>query len=169
MFFDGWYGVIRVIVVGISAYSYLVLLLRISGKRTLAKLNAFDFVVTVALGSTLSSVLVSSGVALAEGVAALTLLAALQYAVAWMSVRHQGFRRLVRSEPRLLYRQGFLRSAMRRERVTEGDLREAARRQGQADLEQVGAIVLETDGSFSVLSSIRPESSVRLPATGETD
>ncbi len=152
MFFDGWHGVLRVIVVGICAYAYLVLLLRVSGKRTLAKLNAFDFLVTVALGSTLSSVLVSSGVALVEGIVALTLLAALQYAVAWVSVRNERFQRLVRSEPCLLYRQGFLRAAMRRERVTEGDLLEATRRQGHAGLEQVDAIVLETDGSFSVLA-----------------
>jgi len=156
MFFDGWHGVLRVIVVGICAYAYLVLLLRLSGKRTLAKLNAFDFLVTVALGSTLSSVLVSSGVALVEGIVALTLLAALQYAVAWVSVRNERFRRLVRSEPRLLYREGFLRAAMRRERVTEGDLRQAARRQGHAGLERVDAIVLETDGSFSVLGSVPP-------------
>ena len=152
MFFDGWHGVLRVIVVGICAYAYLVLLLRVSGKRTLAKLNAFDFLVTVALGSTLSSVLVSSGVALVEGIVALTLLAALQYAVAWVSVRNERFQRLVRSEPCLLYRQGFLRAAMRRERVTGGDLLEATRRQGHAGLEQVDAIVLETDGSFSVLA-----------------
>ncbi len=168
MFFDGWYGVIRVIIVGVCAYTYLVLLLRVSGNRMLAKLNAFDFVITVAVGSTLSSVLVNSGVALAEGVAALTMLAALQYAVAWASVRNEGFQRLVSSEPRLVYRHGFLRAAMRRERVTDGDLREAARRQGQG-LEHVGVIVLETDGSVSVLSSVPEVPTMRLPAARETE
>ena len=55
MFFDSWAGLGRVLVVGVLAYSALVLLLRISGKRTLTKMNAFDLVVTVALGSTLAT------------------------------------------------------------------------------------------------------------------
>ena len=67
MFFDGWAGLLRVLVVGALAYAALVLLLRVSGKRTLSKMNAFDLVVTVALGSTLATVLPSRDVALAEG------------------------------------------------------------------------------------------------------
>ena len=49
------------------AYAALVLFLRISGKRTLAKLNAFDLVVTVALGSTLSAIILQESIALAKG------------------------------------------------------------------------------------------------------
>ena len=70
MIFDTWFGLLRVLVVGTAAYAALVLLLRASGKRTLAKLNAFDLVVTVALGSTLATVLLSKDVALAEGLLA---------------------------------------------------------------------------------------------------
>lgn len=44
------------LVIGVLAYASLILLLRASGKRTLSKMNAFDFIVTVALGSTLASV-----------------------------------------------------------------------------------------------------------------
>ena len=47
--FDGWEGVARVLVVGTIAYVALVVLLRVTGKRTLSKMNAFDLVVTVAL------------------------------------------------------------------------------------------------------------------------
>jgi hypothetical protein len=66
VFYDDWQGLIRVVVVGSAAYTALIVLLRVSGKRTLAKLNAFDFIVTVTLGSTLATVLLSSTVALAE-------------------------------------------------------------------------------------------------------
>ena len=118
MFYDGWLGLVRVLVVGTCAYLALVALLRISGKRTLAKLNAFDFVVTVALGSTLATVLLSSTVALAEGVAALVLLVGLQYVVAWASTRSRRVEQFVKSEPALVYHDGFLPAAMRRERVT---------------------------------------------------
>lgn len=74
MLFDGWYGLLRVLVVGVSAYVRLVALLRLTGKRTLSKMNAFDLIVTVALGSTLATVLLSGDVALAEGMLALALL-----------------------------------------------------------------------------------------------
>ena len=60
MLFDSWAGLGRVVLIGTLAYGALVLLLRISGKRTLSKLNAFDLVVTVALGSTLATVLLSN-------------------------------------------------------------------------------------------------------------
>ena len=74
MFFTHWFDLARVLIVGVSAYAALVFLLRISGKRTLSKMNAFDLVVTVALGSTLATILLSKDVALAEGLLALALL-----------------------------------------------------------------------------------------------
>jgi uncharacterized membrane protein YcaP (DUF421 family) len=153
MFFDSWYALLRVLVVGVCAYVALVCLLRVSGKRTLSKLNAFDLVVTVALGSTMATVLLSKDVALAEGVLAFVLLIALQFVVAWLSVRSPAVGRLVKSEPRLLFFRGrFLRDAMRRERVTEGEVIAAIREQGVPSPEGVEAVVLETAGTFSVLN-----------------
>ena len=67
---DGWTGLGRVLVIGPAAYLAMVLLLRASGKRTLTKLNLFDFVVTVALGSTLASVILTKSVGLMQGIAA---------------------------------------------------------------------------------------------------
>jgi uncharacterized membrane protein YcaP (DUF421 family) len=152
MFFQGWSGLMRVLVVSVLAYVTLVAMLRVSGKRTLSKLNAFDLVVTVALGSTLATVLLSKDVALAEGVVAFALLIGLQYAVAWTSVRSKTVERLVKSQPALLYFRGrFLEAALRAERMTEDEVRAAARAHGHASLETVVAVVLETDGSVSVL------------------
>jgi len=152
MFFDNWGGLARVIVVGVLAYVALVVLLRISGKRTLSKMNAFDFVVTVALGSTLATILLSKDVALVEGIVALGLLIGLQFVLTWLSVRSSTVDRLVKSEPTLLYhRDRFLRDAMRRERVTEDEVRAAIRGAGFASLESVEAVVLETDGSVASL------------------
>jgi uncharacterized membrane protein YcaP (DUF421 family) len=154
MFFDNWYGLLRVVVVGVSTYVCLVVLLRSTGKRTLSKLNAFDFVVTVALGSTLATVLLSSTVSLAEGVTALALLTGLQYAVTWTSVRWRPLRRAVRSEPTMLVYQGtLLRDAMHRERVTESEVLQALRMQGATSLAEVEALVLESDGSFASVAA----------------
>lgn len=154
MFFDSWLGLVRVVIVGSLAYLALVLLLRVSGKRTLSKMNAFDFVVTVALGSTLATVLLSQDVALAEGVMAFALLVGAQYLITYLSVRSDTIKQLVKSEPSLLFHEGtFVASAMKRERVTEEEVLAAVRQQGKVSLEQVGAVVLETDGTFSILSS----------------
>lgn len=159
MIFDDWAGIGRILVVTPLAYAALVLVLRISGKRTLAKMNAFDLVVTVALGSTLATVLLSSSVALAEGLLAFAVLIFLQFAVTWLSVRSNAVRRLVKNEPRMLFYDGeFLREAMRSERVTEGEIRAAARQQGIKDLDGIGAAVLETDGSVSVVPPADPGS-----------
>ena len=128
MFFDGWNIIGRTLVIGPLAYLAMLLLLRVSGKRTLSKMNAFDFIVTVALGSTLASIIVSEGVALAEGVTAFALLIFAQYVITYFSVRSKRFESFVKAEPTLLYHQDrFLYSAMRHERVTEQELRAAAR------------------------------------------
>lgn len=95
VFFGGWGGLGRTLVVGALAYGALVFMLRISGKRTLSKMNAFDLVVTVALGSTLATVLLNRSVPLAEGVVALGLLIALQFGITWASVRRERFQALV--------------------------------------------------------------------------
>jgi uncharacterized membrane protein YcaP (DUF421 family) len=153
MLFDSWSGLGRVLLVGSLAYVALVLLLRISGKRTLSKLNAFDLVVTVALGSTLATVLLSKSVALAEGALALGLLIFLQYAIAWLSVRSPRFQTLVKAEPTLLLHRGvFLEGAMRAERITREEILAALRASGAAEPLGIAAVVLETDGSLSVIA-----------------
>ncbi|MFC7475480.1 DUF421 domain-containing protein [Dankookia sp. GCM10030260] len=152
MFFESWSSLLRVVVVGTLAYVALVLMLRISGKRTLAKLNAFDLVVTVALGSTLATVLLNRSVPLAEGVVGFMLLAGLQWLVAFGSVRSARFGALVKSEPTLLLHRGhFLDSTMRGQRVTREEVVSALRASGVARPEDAAAVVLETDGSLSVV------------------
>ena len=152
MFFSTWWALARTVIVGVLAYVALILLLRVSGKRTLSKMNAFDFVVTVALGSTLATVLLSKDVTLAEGVTAFALLIGLQFVVTWLSVRWPIVRRLVTAEPTLLlYRGQFLPDAMKRARMTREEVRSAVRSQGIASLDAVEAVVLETDGSVSVV------------------
>lgn len=154
MFFNDWSSLVRVVVVGTLAYAGLVLLLRISGKRTLSKMNAFDLIVTVALGSTLATVLLSKDVALADGITAFFLLIALQYLITWSSVRWPYIEKLVKAEPSLLFFEGrFLEGTLRRQRVTHEEIYAAVRAHGTPRLENVAAVVLETDGSMTVLNN----------------
>lgn len=152
MFFSGFDGIWRTAVVGLLAYAALVLVLRLTGKRTLTKMNAFDLVVTVALGSTLATIVLSKDVALAEGVTAFLLLAGAQYAVTWTSLRSARVRRWIKAEPRVLLRDGrYLDDALRDERVTRDEVDAAVRGAGHADIGAIALVTLETDGSISIV------------------
>ncbi|WP_422768799.1 DUF421 domain-containing protein [Plantactinospora sp. WMMC1484] len=147
---------LRLLAIALLVYPALVAMLRISGKRTLSKLNAFDFVVTVALGSTLATILLSRDVSVVEGILALALLVALQYAVALLAVRWPPSQRLLKARPTVLLRDGRLRlDTMLATRVTESEIRQAARSHGAGDLNDIAAVVLETDGNLSVITQSR--------------
>ncbi len=154
MFFDNLSGLVRVLVVGPLAYVWLIAILRITGKRTLAQLNAFDFIVTVALGSTLATIPLTSSVALAEGALALALLAFLQLVAAWVSVHVSWTQRFLTSQPKLLLLNGCpIHAALTSERISEQSLRQAVRATGVGGLESVAAVVLETNGQLSVVTA----------------
>ena len=168
MWFDSWHSLWSVLLKGVVAYLALVLILRLSGKRTLSKMNAFDFVVTVALGSTLASTILGDR-SLTEGVAALALLIGFQYVITWSSVRWQWFQGLVKSQPTLVFFQGeFLDAAMTAERVTTEEVRDAIRAQGHASTESIAAVVLETDGSFTVVRGLPEGAASALANVGGT-
>lgn len=151
--FNDWVSLGRILLASVLAYFSLVLLLRISGNRTLSKMNAFDLVVTVALGSTLSSGILQKSVTVADTVMAFSALIGLQYIVTWLSVRSHFAKKVFKSEPGLLFCNGqFLRHAMKRARVTEEEIRAAARNSGHLDLTAISGIVLETNGELSVWS-----------------
>lgn len=155
MFFESWESVLRTVASGAVTYVALVAMLRVSGKRTLSKMNAFDLVVTVAFGSILASTMLSKDVPLVDGLAALAVLILAQYAVAKGSVRWPSFATVVKSTPRLLmFRGAWLPEAMKAERVSEGEVRAALREHGVARLEDAGAVVLETDGTLTVVRSL---------------
>lgn len=152
MIFSSWTSLLRALVVGSVAYPALILVLRISGKRTLATLNAFDLVVTVALGSTFATILLSQRVALIEGVLSFVLLAALQFLVAWASTRWKAAEALAKATPRALLVNGALQEdALSAERITPEEIHAAVRSSGHGGLDEIAAVVLETNGSLSVV------------------
>lgn len=152
MFFDNWMGLVRVMTIGPIAYVFLVLLLRASGKRTLSKMNAFDFVVTIAIGSMLASTILTDTVALVEGLLAMTTLVVMQFLITWLSVRSRFIGDAVKAEPTLLYHQdAYIEHQLKQTRVTKVEVEAAIRQQGYASTSAVGSVVLETDGSISVI------------------
>ena len=158
MWFDGWTDLERVGLTTLVIYALLILILRIAGKRSLAKLNIFDLVVTVALGSILASIILTKDISISEGVVAFVALAGLQWLVAWLSVHVSPFKKLIRSDAKLLLRNGiFLEKTMQAERVTREEIEAAIRKKGHGKIEEIAAVVLETDGEFSVVAEGRAE------------
>ncbi len=153
MLFSSWNTIFRILIIAPLSYAALVIMLRISGKRTLSQLNAFDFVVTVAFGSTLATTILSTNIGLTDGVLALGLLIFLQLIVARYSPQLKWSKEVIKSDPRLLFQRGnFLETAMEEERVSREEILQAIRSQGMSSLDGVDFVVLETNGNLSVIS-----------------
>lgn len=152
IFFDNWMSVVRTLVNGSLAYLSLIFFLRISGKRTLSKMNMFDFIVTVAFGSTLATIILSKDVPLLQGVIGLGLLVSLQYVITFTGIRVKCFDRLIKATPTLLFFDSqYCSDTLKQERVTKEEIEKSFRRNGHISARNIAAIILETDGSFSVI------------------
>lgn len=162
MWFDGWDDIVRTVILGSLGYFALIFILRLSGKRTLSKMNAFDFVITIALGSTFASLLVSESVSLAQGVTALVVLVGLQWALSFLYVRSSLIESVIKGSPQLIYwRDTFLDDVLKRERVTHEEVQAAMRDSNVTDHRRAAA-VLETDGSITVINVEEEDSTIAL-------
>lgn len=158
MFFDNWDSLLRTFIITVLAYVSLIFMLRISGKRTLSKMNAFDFTVTVALGSTLAAVSLNKQIPLADGVLALGLLVFLQFLITWLSVRINFVKQAITSTPSLiLYKGHFINSALKKERVTTEEVMAKAREKGYSSLDEIDAMILETTGKITIVANIEDD------------
>ena len=147
----------EIVVSALVIYAAVVVMVRVSGKRTLAQCNAFDFVVTIALGSTLAATITSPSVGVAEGAVALAALIGLQFVVAWASRRWAAVHRTVQAAPTALLVDGALRhEAMAHHRLRADDVAAALRSQGLARFDDARAVILETDGTMSVIPATAP-------------
>lgn len=157
-------------VTGIIAYIAAIIFLRVSGKRTLAKWNSFDFVVTIGFGSVLASALLSTKDTFGKAIFAFALLVLFQYIITWIAVRSSAVQKLIKSEPSLLlYKGQMYRDVMKQERIAEGEILAALRTSGISAIENADAVILETDGSFSVLQNIDESSASALKDVRQLD
>lgn len=155
--FDGVEPLIRILVVGSASYLFLLLAIRWAGPRALGRMQSFDLIIAVAIGSTFGRLLTAEDVQLDEALVAIALLVGLHYLISVLSYRWPRFADWIEIKPVLVFYQGKpLPREMRRNRLTEEELRVAARRHGFDSLDEVAAIVLEADGSFSVLPLRKP-------------
>lgn len=152
MFIGDFDVILRTIIVGLLAYISLVVIIRMSGKRTLSQMNAFDFIVTVALGSILASIILTKDVSLIQGITAYLILIIMQFIITKLTIYSDKFNKVIKSEPKLLYYDNqFLNENLKKERLNETEVHQAVRASGTANLENVKAVILETEGSISVI------------------
>lgn len=153
LIFDGPDVLLRTVLIGITAYLSIILIIRISGKRSLSQLNSFDFIVTVAIGSILASALIDQNVTLAQGVTAFLVLIIMQYLITRLSISSRLVNKYIKASPALLYCNGeFLYDNMKKERIVETEIKQAVRSNGTGHLSDVMAVVLETDGTLSIIT-----------------
>lgn len=147
-------AVIRAVVFSLAALAWVVTLVRLSGARSLSKMTAFDFVVTLATGSLLASSASSSdGVAFVQAMAAMTVLIGAQVALT-LARRSPRVRHLIENDPLLLMRDGaFIDRALKTGRVTRADLLAKLRQAGIADPREAAFVILEATGDIAILTA----------------
>ncbi|HEX2249182.1 MAG TPA: YetF domain-containing protein [Gemmatimonadales bacterium] len=152
MFFDGWESVARIALLACCTYVVLVLILRVLGEQALAKMSAYDLVVTIALGSIAATIPLSADVTVADGLTAIIVYLLLQQVTRWAVSRSQRVTNVVKDKPHIVFWKGkWVPEGMRAVTVTQEEVRAAARMAGHSSLQDILAIVLENDGSWSVV------------------
>ncbi|MFP5369145.1 MAG: DUF421 domain-containing protein [Actinomycetes bacterium] len=152
-----WFGAswatIGYVVAGTAAaYGSTLLAVRIAGRRTVARLSAFDLIITIAIGSLLASASVSADPSYVQATTALVTLLLLQVVVAAARRRFPIVARLLEFEPRVVLRDGDvdLDRGLFGAQLTRAELESALRQQGVFDPSTARLVVLEPTGKFSV-------------------
>jgi uncharacterized membrane protein YcaP (DUF421 family) len=158
MFFHAWSDVGRVVVATAVTFALMVAILRVVGAQAIAQMSGYDMVATVTFGSIVATVAVTRGVTVAEGVAALLTLIALQEILRFLQSRWLRAHHAVRQPPIVLLWDGtLLEDRLRSHRISADEVRAAVRKAGMASLTEARLVVLENDGEWSVVRQPEPD------------
>ena len=152
LFETSWPQLAEVALAALLAYFAIILIVRVNGSRTTSQLNSFDWIINVMIGS-----LAASGVRLEDGsileaLAAIVVLSGLQFTLTWVTQRSRAAEKVVKQEPVLLTHKGeFLDEAMSRTRISEDEIMTALRSNGMTSAEDANWVILETNGTLSVI------------------
>jgi uncharacterized membrane protein YcaP (DUF421 family) len=133
-------------------YLFLVVVIRVSGKREVGQLTVLELIVILVISDAVQNSMVGENTTLWGGLIAVLTLVTLDFGLSWFSARSKRLRQVIEGEPRLLVRDGrLLEKALREERIDAEDVRAAARAHGVARVDDVRLAVLETDGTISII------------------
>jgi uncharacterized membrane protein YcaP (DUF421 family) len=137
----------------IIVYVFLILGVRLAGKRQLAQLNAFDLVVLLTLANTVQNAIIGDDNSVTGGLIGAATLLVINYLVVWYLYGHQKLDRLIEGDADTLIVDGKIRpDRLRKELITESELEAAARRQGFGSLQDVDKAILEPGGTISLVA-----------------
>jgi uncharacterized membrane protein YcaP (DUF421 family) len=135
----------------VIVYLFLVLFLRLFGKREMAQLNPFDLVVLLCLSNTVQNSIIGDDNSVSGGIVGVFSLLAINYLVSRLLFRAPKLTRLVEGKETVLMRDGKVDwEAMKKEALTELELKSVMHRRGLSDYSQVQTCVLEPSGNFFV-------------------
>lgn len=144
-------SILEKIVRPILVYFFLLIALRLGGKRELGQLTGFDLVVLLMLSNAVQNAIIGNDNSVSGGLVGATALLVTNYLVVRLAYRHPAIERLVEGRPTLLLLDGQIKTEnLAKELITEGEFRTVLRRQGFEDLAEVKAAILETSGSLTV-------------------
>ena len=159
MFFRSWEAVLRVAVSAAAVYILVVIALRIIGARALAKMSAYDLIVSIALGSLVAAVPLSTSLSVTDGFTAIVTFLVLQEITRFLQARYPVAQHLVREQPHLVvWEGGLIDERLKQLDVSPDEVRAAVRQAGLSSLADVQAVVLENDGEWSVVARDKTKS-----------
>ena len=148
MFFLGL-PVIEKMVRPVLVYAFLVVALRLSGKRELAQLNPFDLVVLLTLSNTVQNAIIGDDNSVTGGLLGASTLLVANHLVVRYLYRHRRLDRIVEGSPDVLIQHGkIVKQSLSRELITEKELLTAARRQGFDSLTDIDRAILDANGGI---------------------
>jgi uncharacterized membrane protein YcaP (DUF421 family) len=155
-------SLIEKIIRPILVYFFLVVLLRIFGKRELAQLNPFDLVVLLSLSNTVQNAIIGNDNSVSGGmIGAITLLVT-NYIVVRFLFRHRRLDEVLEGKPSTLIKDGHVRKGeLARELITTSELQSVVRRQGFEGIHEIDSCVLEPGGAFIIKPKSPPTEVLR--------
>ncbi len=145
-------SVIEKIVRPLIVYAFLVLILRIGGRRQLAQMNAFDLVVLLTLSNTVQNAIIGDDNSVTGGIIGATVLVLANLLVVRFLYGHKDLDRRIEGEPVWLVRDGeVLEENLRRQLITADELLAAVHHQGVSTIDECETVIMETDGTITVL------------------
>jgi uncharacterized membrane protein YcaP (DUF421 family) len=152
VFFRSWDGLLRVVLSAALVYVLVVAVLRWIGARALAKMSAYDLIVSIALGSMVASIPLSTSISVVDGLAAIATFLALQELTRFLQARYRAAHHLVRERPHVVVWDGkLIEDRLKKLDASPDEVRAAVRQAGILSIDAVQAVVLENDGAWSVM------------------
>jgi len=146
----------------VVVYVFLVLVLRVFGKRELAQLNPFDLVVLLSLSNTVQNAIIGNDNSLTGGLVGAFTLLAVNYTVVRFLFRHRRLDQICEGRPSVLVEHGHIvKNALARELLTRSELMTVLHRQGFDGLHEVDRCVLEPGGTFYIQRKMPPQDKVQ--------